>query len=1035
MRMKRLCALLLAVVLTVGLCSCSIGKRGKYEKAVEAVRNGHYTEAIERLEALEGYEDSAKYIAYARAIQAGDSGDYEAAITALKVLNGFEKSAVYITSYTTLAAEAEQARIKSAYDQAISDVRAGKYAEAIAVLESLNDYEDSAKYIAYARAIQAGDSGDYEAAIEALEALNGFEKSAVYITSYTALAYEAEQVRIRSAYNQAIADVMAGRYDEAISTLETLNGYEDSGKYIMYARSLKAGDSGDYETAIKSLSSLGYFKETGMYIQYYTALRYEAEQKYEEAGEVYDGILLFKDVQARKAALPDKILDRDLAEAERALEQEYDWSPLREMVQKKYTTSETRMYENILAYAEQLHERQAYKNAMKVCMLLLENGYKKAETGLKKSAYQLAREWMADGAYADARYIINEYIPGYKDTDEMVKECDYQLALKKQAGGAENARAAYNAFKALGNYRDSAARAAAYETKYAEAVAKREANDFDGAIALFSALGTYSDSATKSEEAQNAKAYADAVSLMNSEKYEEAIKAFRVLNGYSDSAEQIEACETAILEREYQKAIKLKTDEKYEEAIEAFRVLNGYSDSAAQIEACETAILEREYQKAIKLADEGKRNESIRLFRSLNGYKDSNEQIRYQQALQAESEGAKHAQTAYDAFKALGTYKDSAEHAAAYETKYAEAISKRESGDFNVAIALFTELGTYSDSAAQIKETQNAKAYAAAASLMNEEKYEAAINAFRALNGYSDSAAQIEACETAILEREYQKAVKLKTDEKYEAAINAFRALNGYSDSAEQITECTYRTAEKLRESGKYDEAFAIYVTIRGYKDVAEILTNDTNIARAAAYQPGNYVTFGTYPQTKSGADQTPIEWLVLESDGETALLISRYALDAKQYNNKRTDITWEKCALRRWLNNDFYNRAFSTGEKKAILKSDVSADKNPSYSTNPGNATKDSVFLLSIVEAKKYFASDKARMCAGTDYAIEQGAYIWRDYTVDGRKACWWWLRSPGINSDDAAFVVDDGSIYGRGFLVDESREAVRPCVRVRLF
>ena len=1113
-RMKRLCALLLAVVLTVGLCSCSIGKRGKYEKAVEAVRNGHYTEAIERLEALEGYEDSAKYIAYARAIQAGDSGDYEAAITALKVLNGFEKSAVYITSYTTLAAEAEQARIKSAYDQAISDVRAGKYAEAIAVLESLNDYEDSAKYIAYARAIQAGDSGDYEAAIEALEALNGFEKSAVYITSYTALAYEAEQVRIRSAYNQAIADVMAGRYDEAISTLETLNGYEDSSKYIMYARSLKAGDSGDYETAIKSLSSLGYFKETGMYIQYYTALRYEAEQKYEEAGEVYDGILLFKDVQARKAALPDKILDRDLAEAERALEQEYDWSPLREMVQKKYTTSETRMYENILAYAEQLHERQAYKNAMKVCMLLLENGYKKAETGLKKSAYQLAREWMADGAYADARYIINEYIPGYKDTDEMVKECDYQLALKKQAGGAENARAAYNAFKALGNYRDSAARAAAYETKYAEAVAKREANDFDGAIALFSALGTYSDSATKSEEAQNAKAYADAVSLMNSEKYEEAIKAFRVLNGYSDSAakieacetailereyqkgvklktdekyeeaieafrvlngysdsaEQIEACETAILEREYQKAIKLKTDEKYEEAIEAFRVLNGYSDSAAQIEACETAILEREYQKAIKLADEGKRNEAIRLFRSLNGYKDSNEQIRYQQALQAESEGAKHAQTAYDAFKALGTYKDSAEHAAAYETKYAEAISKRESGDFDVAIALFTELGTFSDSVIQIKKTKYAKAVAkresgdfdAAIALftelgtyldsverMKETKYakavtkresgdfDAAIALFTELGTYSDSAAQIKETQNA---KAYAAAVSLMNDEKYEAAINAFRALNGYSDSTEQITECTYRTAEKLRESGKYAEAYAIYLTIREYKDVEKIIANDAGItamvaARIAEYQPGNYVTFGTYPQTKFGTNKTPIEWLVLESDGETALLISRYALDCQPYNNKWKDITWERCTLRSWLNNEFYNCAFSAEEKKSILVSNVSADKNPSYSTNPGNATKDSVFLLSIVEANKYFANDEARMCAVTDYAIEQGAWTSDSSKVDGRPACWWWLRSPGYNGSSAALVFHVGSIYDYGGRVDLSDSAVRPCVWVRLF
>ena len=57
MRFKKLCALLLTVVLTLGLCSCSIGKKGKYEKAVDAVRNGRYQEAIESLEALDGYED------------------------------------------------------------------------------------------------------------------------------------------------------------------------------------------------------------------------------------------------------------------------------------------------------------------------------------------------------------------------------------------------------------------------------------------------------------------------------------------------------------------------------------------------------------------------------------------------------------------------------------------------------------------------------------------------------------------------------------------------------------------------------------------------------------------------------------------------------------------------------------------------------------------------------------------------------------------------------------------------------------------
>ncbi len=139
MRFKKLCALLLAVVLTLGLCSCSIGKKGKYEKAVDAVRNGRYQEAIESLESLDGYEDSAKYITYARALQAGDSGDYETAIKALEALNGFEKSAVYITSYTTLAYEAEQARMKSVYNQAIADVKSGNYDAAIAAFETLND--------------------------------------------------------------------------------------------------------------------------------------------------------------------------------------------------------------------------------------------------------------------------------------------------------------------------------------------------------------------------------------------------------------------------------------------------------------------------------------------------------------------------------------------------------------------------------------------------------------------------------------------------------------------------------------------------------------------------------------------------------------------------------------------------------------------------------------------------------------------------------------------------------------------------------
>lgn len=209
--------------------------------------------------------------------------------------------------------------------------------------------------------------------------------------------------------------------------------------------------------------------------------------------------------------------------------------------------------------------------------------------------------------------------------------------------------------------------------------------------------------------------------------------------------------------------------------------------------------------------------------------------------------------------------------------------------------------------------------------------------------------------------------------------------------------------------------------------------TDASNRITFGKIKAGDYISFGSYPQTSSGDDNTPIEWLVLESDEETALLISRYALDGRPFNEKFEDTTWETCTLRSWLNNKFFNKAFSAEEKQSILQSKVSADKNPKYSTNPGNATKDNVFLLSIVEANKYFKSDDARKCAPTDYAIQQGAYASDSYKVEGRRACWWWLRSPGYYSNIAALVLTDGSInYGS---VDLSSDAVRPCVRVRLF
>lgn len=224
----------------------------------------------------------------------------------------------------------------------------------------------------------------------------------------------------------------------------------------------------------------------------------------------------------------------------------------------------------------------------------------------------------------------------------------------------------------------------------------------------------------------------------------------------------------------------------------------------------------------------------------------------------------------------------------------------------------------------------------------------------------------------------------------------------------EAIQSNKYDRATKLIDSGDYRAA---YVLLSGlaYKDSAEKLQSIKSLLIANA-NPGETVFFGSYEQdndTSNGKEN--IEWLVLAKQDNKILVISNKALDCKPYNDAKYEkVTWETCTLRKWLNNSFINSAFSAEEKAKIPTVTVSADKNPQYSTDPGNATQDQVFLLSISEAEKYFSSNSARDCEATAYAVANGA----------ERNCLWWLRSPGKYSEHAADVQSRGDIYYKGYL-----------------
>lgn len=187
---------------------------------------------------------------------------------------------------------------------------------------------------------------------------------------------------------------------------------------------------------------------------------------------------------------------------------------------------------------------------------------------------------------------------------------------------------------------------------------------------------------------------------------------------------------------------------------------------------------------------------------------------------------------------------------------------------------------------------------------------------------------------------------------------------------------------------------------------------------------------FGAYEQDNDISNgKEDIEWLVLAKEDDKILVISDKALDCQIYS--RIYAKWGNCFLRDWLNKTFINAAFSIEEQNQVQETKVSADKNPIFSTDPGNDTTDKVFLLSSSEAEKYFSSNRARQCKLTEYAVTRGVYV--NYVNNDNGNCRWWLRSPGVDQSHTVRVNGTGSIFYYGSDVDYAY-CVRPALWIKL-
>ena len=202
----------------------------------------------------------------------------------------------------------------------------------------------------------------------------------------------------------------------------------------------------------------------------------------------------------------------------------------------------------------------------------------------------------------------------------------------------------------------------------------------------------------------------------------------------------------------------------------------------------------------------------------------------------------------------------------------------------------------------------------------------------------------------------------------------------------------------------------------------------------------GRIVTFGRYEQDGNEANgPEPIEWIVLDVQEGKALLLSRYGLDHLPYNAEEKNVTWESCSLRKWLNGEFLQAAFTSEELKSIPEATVDNSKSQCFSrwknAKGGNDTTDRVFLLSYAEANRYLGvswyedgSEKAQMEA-TDYAARDAHRRIPGFeNPEKRSYCHWWLRSPGAEQTDASDVTSSGNLVTSG--TDSDFPFVRPAI-----
>ena len=180
-------------------------------------------------------------------------------------------------------------------------------------------------------------------------------------------------------------------------------------------------------------------------------------------------------------------------------------------------------------------------------------------------------------------------------------------------------------------------------------------------------------------------------------------------------------------------------------------------------------------------------------------------------------------------------------------------------------------------------------------------------------------------------------------------------------------------------------------------------------------YNP-NVIFFGKYYQNNISVPipTEPIEWLVLYNDNHKALLVSRYILEWKQINSKNIS-NWTNSELNTFLQNDFFNNAFSNKEKSAIIE----------------NNNNEKISLMTKKDVENYFENMQELKAGEASFYVLTEIHSGTSFVLNKKLTFDYWLKPYDDIKDICEYVDLNGKV---NFSNVEDFKGIRPTMWVSL-